>query len=407
MVENDPNREGRALVKLTPLRLGSTIDLIVNDLDANNGIELVFSLIGGQEVVTIPLTLTNGDEASDMFHTVRQTFVTTGLNVVSSIYNSNKAQAFEISNDAASFRDRSSELDALCKDMEGQASEAVSSEAYYERWGQHFLFSLLGAHLHQFCNNFKDPGVQVYGNGQLFISLQDDLNDIFGTIPPPTPTAQRYYGRNRNCQQIGQSMAATFNNKNAVCFHGKVRVTVKLQDSTLATVSICQLKRNDLVLTEDGDFALVECLIETITNTPLDLVQIDSLQITPYHPIKQGTEWEFPIDCNNRRIVRSDSYSVFNLILERKSRHKAIMVEDSFVSITLGHGRYDNATLKHEYFGTELIVQDLQKFETGWSIGHVTLREEDILRTNNMGNICCIKKMKEEKRSSRVSGLTY
>lgn len=239
--------------------------------------------------------------------------------------------------------------------------------------------------------------MQVYGNGQLFISLQDDLNDIFGTIPPPKPTAQRYHGRNSGCQQISPSMATTFNNRNAVCFHGKVRVTVKLQDSTLATVCFSQLKRNDRVLTEDGGFALVECLIETITKTPLDLVQIDSLQITPYHPIKQGTEWEFPIDCNNRRIVTSDSYSVFNLILERKSRHKAIVVEDSFASITLGHGRYDNATLKHGYFGTELIVQDLKKFENGWSKGHITLREEDILRTSNIGNICCIKQSKEEK----------
>lgn len=136
MVENDTNREGCVLVKLTPLRLGSKIDLIVNDLDANDDIELVFSLVGGQEVAAIPLnTLTSGDETSDMFHTVRQTFVTTGLHLVSSIYNSNKAQAFEITSEATSFRELSSELDALCKDMEGQASEAVSSKAYYERWG--------------------------------------------------------------------------------------------------------------------------------------------------------------------------------------------------------------------------------------------------------------------------------
>eukprot|EP00957_Ditylum_brightwellii_P176522 13443267-Ditylum_brightwellii.AAC.1 len=68
--------------------------------------------------------------------------------------------------------------------MEGQATEAVSKKEWYEQWGCYYLLTLGGAHQYQFCNNFKDPGVQVYGQGEFFVSLQEEFNKIFEKIPP-------------------------------------------------------------------------------------------------------------------------------------------------------------------------------------------------------------------------------
>jgi hypothetical protein len=62
-------------------------------------------------------------------------------------------------------------VEDILKDLEGEVTEALSKEEHFDKWGKHYLPSLLGAHLHQQCNNFKDPGVQHYG-GALFEELR-------------------------------------------------------------------------------------------------------------------------------------------------------------------------------------------------------------------------------------------
>jgi len=75
----------------------------------------------------------------------------------------------------------------LLKDVEGQVTEACSKQEWFKKWGRHYLPSLMGAHLFQQCNNFKDPGVQHYG-GELFMKLRDQIDDIFLALPPPKPS---------------------------------------------------------------------------------------------------------------------------------------------------------------------------------------------------------------------------
>ena len=55
----------------------------------------------------------------------------------------------------------------LLKDLTGQIAEAFSKDEWFFRWGAHFCLSITLAHLHQICNNFKDPGVQHYSMLQL------------------------------------------------------------------------------------------------------------------------------------------------------------------------------------------------------------------------------------------------
>jgi len=72
----------------------------------------------------------------------------------------------------------------LKEDIEGQVSEALSREDWYNKWGIHYLPSLMFAHLTQQCNNFKDAGVQNYG-GTLFNKVRDDADEAFLKLPPP------------------------------------------------------------------------------------------------------------------------------------------------------------------------------------------------------------------------------
>jgi len=91
----------------------------------------------------------------------------------------------------------------LIQDLEGQVSEAISKSEWWLRWGCHYLPSLIGAHLYQRCNNFKDPGIQHYG-GELFTQTRDSLDEMFIKLPPPTPTgfAAQVLAQERRQQQI-------------------------------------------------------------------------------------------------------------------------------------------------------------------------------------------------------------
>lgn len=82
------------------------------------------------------------------------------------------------------------QLGALLKDIEGEALTAFKYQNYIDQWGIHYLPSIANAHLGQYCNNFKDPGVQKYG-GELFNLMKDDSETIFNNLPPPKHVAYK------------------------------------------------------------------------------------------------------------------------------------------------------------------------------------------------------------------------
>lgn len=85
---------------------------------------------------------------------------------------------------AARLTVENSRVNGLKEDVEGQVREATSRADWYKSWGMHYLQSLARAHLVQQCNNFKDPGVQVYG-GDLFQDVRDYADEMFLKLPPP------------------------------------------------------------------------------------------------------------------------------------------------------------------------------------------------------------------------------
>ncbi len=173
-------------------------------------------------------------------------------------------------------------LTDLLIDLTGQVKEAFSRNDWFTKWGKHYLpslarmsiilktkflycyFLILGAHLYQQCNNFKDPGVQHYGQGDLFNSIRDDMDSIFCSLPASTPSSSN---GTHGTTTVDMSQ---FNNANNPCFHGSC--TVKLIDGSIKFVK--DIKRGDQLYPHGGS---VNYILRTICNnkqTPLVLVCI-------------------------------------------------------------------------------------------------------------------------------------
>jgi len=380
-------------------------------------IELVFDTIGGKRnnLDVFPYDPNTVDE---LFHSKRAQFVKEAINVSVNAFDERACHTFVDATKESS--ESNANLDALYQDMKGQATEAISSKKNFTTWGKHFLLSLSTAHLHQFCNNFRDPGVQVYGTGILFSSLQDSLDDIFEKIPPAQPS--------RRSESTGSTqavqMSKVYNNRNTTCVDGKTILRVKTQSrndnatslstssfSETSCVPICNIKKGDLVLTADGTYAKVGCLVETAVDDetsqkPFDLIKVGQLCVTPYHPVKVDQNWQFPIQiANNKEMVANDyqyitAYSVYNLVLETGQRHKVVLM-DGVETITLGHGITNNTILQHDYFGTDRIINDLSTLGggIGWKAGHIVLRENNIKRNSPSG---CISQISERKGTENM-----
>jgi hypothetical protein len=109
-----------------------------------------------------------------------------------------------------------------------------------------FLSLLLGAHLFQQCNNFKDPGVQHYGQGQLFNSVRDEMDGMFCSLPAP---------KRGNSGAIINMVV--FNDSSRPCFHGSC--TVKLLDGSIKFVK--DIQRGDQLYPHGG---IVNYILRTI-----------------------------------------------------------------------------------------------------------------------------------------------
>lgn len=265
----------------------------------------------------------------------------------------------------------------LIGDLEGQIKEALSRKEWFDRWGIHYLPSLIGAHQLQLCNNFKDPGVQQYG-GPLFKKVQDEADGIFMKLPPPKPSKPvvqqtSSYGGSSTSYSSYRSLSSmsTYHNSGNPCFAHDC--TVVLEDGT--TTQIKNLKKGDRVLSTGGKYVTIRCVIEThCASGKSQLVKFqDGLRITPYHPMKWNNEWVFP--CLIGDVVEEECPAIFSFVLEEGS---SLMI-NGIECVSLGHGLEENEIVKHEYFGTEKVVQDLMRSPT-WENGHVNLESGCMIR---------------------------
>lgn len=223
----------------------------------------------------------------------------------------------------------------------------------------------------QQCNNFKDPGVQLYG-GKLFSEIRDDADDVFNNLPFPKPNHTGFTA-------VPPPTMAAYNN----CYSGCIEGASLIELASGERRRIDELRRGDLVLAPAGISAEVVCLVRTVCpDSHANLVELpgSGLRLTPYHPVFIDGEWRFPADIAQPRVVACGA--VFSLELRAAPAFLAAGVP----CVTLGHGIEEGAAL-HSYFGTERVLEDIRKFP-GYSGGLVDLQPGCVMRDPTTGLVC-------------------
>jgi len=128
------------------------------------------------------------------------------------------------------------------------------------------------------------------------------------------------------------------------------------------------------VLLSDGTTATVLCVVETILDDGAELSKIGDLRLTPFHPVllpnTEGVpQWQFPCYAPQSQLI-SFSGTVYDFVLDRGHSVTVNGVD----CITLGHGRNDDPVLAHAYYGTQKVIEELQKL-SGWEVGRVVIRK--------------------------------
>jgi len=277
----------------------------------------------------------------------------------------------------------------LLADVTGQIQEAVSKEEYYKKWGMHYLPSLCRAHQLQQSNNFKDVGIQFYG-GQLFQQLRDEIDDIFCKLPPPkrsaVPVTKSSSSSNTNYSPsfAGFTMA-TYHSSGAACFAGVSSVLMADGSSKCAK----DIAKGDRVATLDNKQAKVVCVLKThCRGNQMELVELDGgLIVTPYHPIRIDGKWCFP--CDVKTPTMQQCPAVFSFVLEEETSHH-VMIINGVECVTLGHNYVDDDVVRHPYFGSRKVVDDMRGMR-GWDRGLVEVVSGCMIRDEETGLICGIR----------------
>jgi hypothetical protein len=262
-------------------------------------------------------------------------------------------------------------------ESEGQIGMAPK---YAEKWGIHYTRAYLRAQTLQYTMNFKDPGLQIYSNAA-FQRMQEIGDDLFVSLPPPTPSGYSSSYGTYGGYGAGAASAATltsmavFHNASGGCF--APNSLVKMSDNSYKKIQ--DINPGDSVYTPIGASNVIALVTCGSYKQYQPMSNINKLWITPYHPILFENEWKFPasIAFYCERLMPF----VYNLVLE--SGH--IVEVNDFLCVTLGHG-FEDHVVKHEYFGTNKVIEDLMNLP-GWSIGRPCFTNLVAIK-NNEGKIC-------------------
>jgi len=268
-----------------------------------------------------------------------------------------------------------------------QITKALSRQDWFTKWGYSYLLSLSSAHLTRQCHNFKDQGVQLYGN-TLFQNLQDEVYQLFSTIKPPTPTLR--------AQVVRTSMSA-YVNRSGGCFGPKCQI--KLVNGVLKSLE--ELDGSELVYQGDGiKGAKIRYVTKTkIPSKKVSMCQIGELQISEYHPFWNAelsdAKWDYPI--NHVESTQLDLDWMYNIVLE-----SGYWIEiEGYKCVSLGHNITDSTSetevLVHDYFGSSKVITDLEKFKVNKDNKIIILDNFVVSRNNVTGLVCGINKILYEK----------
>jgi hypothetical protein len=108
----------------------------------------------------------------------------------------------------------------------------------------------------------------------------------------------------------------------------------------------------------------------------INLVKINGIRITPWHPIKHKNEWKFPAEIDGLETVCEFIDYTYDCVLEEGGNSINI---NGLECLTLGHNIDNDPVASHSYFGSKRIIEDLIHF-TGWDTGLVELTTNNFVR---------------------------
>jgi len=273
----------------------------------------------------------------------------------------------------------SEKIAELLKDLksddpdQAQITKAVSRLDWYNKWGRHYLPANQMGHQHQQCINFKDPGLQLYGS-DAFSELREQVEEKFCKIPSPKPSARPTY------RSISTSVAprttpinmTRYVNSGGGCFDGECKVTINNNKK----IPVKHLVKGDILL----GGATVVCIVKTKVRDTVEVVNMNGMFITPWHPVLDMGEWKFPVNIGTS--IHTTLDYVYNIVLD--SGHVCI-INEVYV-ITLGHNFTDNSVVYHDYYGSHKVIDDLKKLD-GWDYGLVIIDELVVTRDSKTGHV--------------------
>ena len=255
----------------------------------------------------------------------------------------------------------------------GQIKIVFNDIKFFNKWGKHYLRSLMNAYNLQQCINFKDPGVQHFAK-ELFNNIRDNAEGIFCKIPPPQPKIRYSNNRQQPTQQI--TSMASYYNQSGGCFNGSGLVSLYNSNDK---IPVNLLKKGHIVKTFDNKPATIVCILKQKMNYNIQLCSINNVLLTPYHPVLINNTWSYPIQNTIATNINIDY--IYNLVLD--TGH-IIYINDLPV-ITLGHNIND-VVASHNYFGTEMILNDLKKMY-GYENGLIILNNPKYIRDKNTNEV--------------------
>ncbi len=131
-----------------------------------------------------------------------------------------------------------------------------------------------------------------------------------------------------------------------------------------------------------GDYVwgghMIRAVVYTALEEPVQMVKFPTgLIISPWHPIRKSPAelWEYPAEMPSGVTGDFAMKGYYNLVLE--SGH--ILELNGYQVPTLGHGFTETATVYHNYFGTDAVIEDL-RLRDGWAEGLVQLSLASVQR---------------------------
>ena len=242
----------------------------------------------------------------------------------------------------------------------GQVEKAIKEE-YYKKWGLNYLLSFLRFHIVEQCGNFKDQSLKFYSNED-FEKMQKNGNKIFISLPAP----ENDYDKGSNISQTNFTQLCY--NAYGGCFTGNAFVEMNKGNKK----KVKDLRKGDILL----NGAEVLCVVENKINKVENVVCINDVCFSLYHPIEIKGKWVFPCQCFKVEKKFIDSW--FNLVLKNKHEIKL----NGIKAITLGHNRTEGI-LKHPYFGTKKVIEALMKYDT-YKKGYIHTSNLKVVRKNNL-----------------------